>query len=173
MNQTLCPEDYSFGPQTSPLCRDGLDLTLVFEESILSLVPASLMITASVARLTVLVKRRLVIPGKSFYDTKAVRTTSARPCSPLTICISCTYRSLYFYVLYSFYCGLSTLRYEHQHPSQLQAYSLSNHLPSWFSQGSSMIVPSVQALCSIFIIYSHWAWMLFALEPSLRFSSIP
>ena len=74
MNQTICLEDYSIGPQTPLHCRDGLDLTLVFEESILSLLPASLMITTSIARLIVLNKNRLVVPGKSFYDTKAVST---------------------------------------------------------------------------------------------------
>jgi hypothetical protein len=78
MNRTVCPEDYSFGPQTSPHCRNGLDLILVFEQSILSIVPAFLMITASVARLTGLVKRRLVVPGNSFYDTKAVSIKAIR-----------------------------------------------------------------------------------------------
>jgi hypothetical protein len=72
MNQTVCLDDYSFGPQTSPQCRDGLDLTLVFEESILSLLPASLMIIGSTARCIYLSKARRVVPGKSFYDNKAV-----------------------------------------------------------------------------------------------------
>lgn len=72
MNHTVCLEDYSFGPQTSPQCRNGLDLTVVFEESMLSLLPASLMITASIARFAFLHKARKVVLGKSFYDTKSV-----------------------------------------------------------------------------------------------------
>lgn len=74
MDQIVCPEDYSFGPKTSPHCRNGFDLTFVFEESILSLLPASLMIVASLSRLVVLYRKRLVVSGKSFYDTKAVST---------------------------------------------------------------------------------------------------
>jgi ATP-binding cassette subfamily C (CFTR/MRP) protein 1 len=73
MSQSACLEDYSFGPKTSPQCRDGLDLTIVFEESILSLLPASLMITASITRFTVLRTARKVVRDKSFYDTKSVR----------------------------------------------------------------------------------------------------
>jgi len=68
----MCLEDFSFGPQTSLECRDGLDLTLVFEQSILSLLPASLMIFASIARYVVLRKSRQRVSGKSFYDTKLV-----------------------------------------------------------------------------------------------------
>jgi hypothetical protein len=75
MNQSACLDDYSFGPQTSLQCRDGLDLTLVFEESMLSLLPASAMIAASFARVAVLRKARKVVLGHSFYDTKAVCST--------------------------------------------------------------------------------------------------
>jgi ATP-binding cassette subfamily C (CFTR/MRP) protein 1 len=73
MNQTICPEDLSFGPNVSPQCRHGLDLTLVFEESILSILPASFMIVASTARYVVLRRSRRVVSTKSFYDTKSVR----------------------------------------------------------------------------------------------------
>lgn len=72
MNQSSCIDDFSFGPQTSPQCRDGLDLTLLFEESFLGLLPASAMIIASVARLAVLRKSRKVVLGNSFNDTKFV-----------------------------------------------------------------------------------------------------
>jgi Na+-transporting NADH:ubiquinone oxidoreductase subunit NqrB len=72
MNHTVCLEDYSFGPQTSPKCRDGLDLTIVFEESILCLLPASLMIAASIVRFAILHRSRKVVLDKSFYDTKSV-----------------------------------------------------------------------------------------------------
>jgi len=72
MNRTVCLEDFSFGPQTSLQCRDGLDLTLVFEQSMLSLLPASFMIFASIARYVILRKSRQVVSGKSFYDTKSV-----------------------------------------------------------------------------------------------------
>ncbi|KAH8596005.1 P-loop containing nucleoside triphosphate hydrolase protein [Bisporella sp. PMI_857] len=68
---TPCLEDYSFGPQTSPSCRDGLDLTLVFEESILALLPGSLMIIASIARFLSLAKASKVVLNNSFYRTKS------------------------------------------------------------------------------------------------------
>jgi ATP-binding cassette subfamily C (CFTR/MRP) protein 1 len=87
MDKFTCPDDYSFGPRTPPQCRGGLDLTLVFEESILSLLPASLMITASISRFFVLYKRRLVVPGKSFYNTKAVSAEIATTWRPLTTSI--------------------------------------------------------------------------------------
>ncbi|VUC23771.1 unnamed protein product [Clonostachys rosea] len=70
MNQSSCLEDYSFGPQTSPECRDGLDLTLVFEESMLSLLPAVLMIVASAVKVASLRNARKVVLGTSFQDTK-------------------------------------------------------------------------------------------------------
>lgn len=77
MNQSSCLDDYLFGPQTSLQCRDGLDLTLVFEESMLSLLPASAMIAASFARVVALRRTRKVVLGHSFYDTKAVCFTSS------------------------------------------------------------------------------------------------
>jgi hypothetical protein len=78
MNQSICLEDYSLGPKTSIDCRNGLDLTLVFEESILSLLPASAMIIASIARSISLRKARKVISGSSFNDTKAVSAHARR-----------------------------------------------------------------------------------------------
>lgn len=77
MNSThgVCPEDYAFGPIAQ--CR-GLDVTLVFEESILSLLPASLMIIASFARFLALRNSRVVVAPKSFYSTKSVR----QECNP-------------------------------------------------------------------------------------------
>lgn len=46
MNVTSCAAsvDASFGPFVSPECRDGFDFTLVFEQSILVLLPASILI---------------------------------------------------------------------------------------------------------------------------------
>ncbi|KAH7198229.1 P-loop containing nucleoside triphosphate hydrolase protein [Fusarium flagelliforme] len=46
MNVTNCAPsiDASFGPFVPPECRDGFDFTLVFEQSILVLVPASLLL---------------------------------------------------------------------------------------------------------------------------------
>jgi hypothetical protein len=76
MNQSICLEDFSIGPKTSIRCRNGLDLTLVFEESILSLLPASAMIVASTIRSIFLRKARKVVSGNSFNDTKAVRAES-------------------------------------------------------------------------------------------------
>lgn len=89
MNQTSCLEDYSFGPQTSPHCRHGLDLTLQFEESLLGLLPASAMIVASAARLMVLRKSRKVVLGNSFYDTKSVGTNLIKIKVLILILASC------------------------------------------------------------------------------------
>ncbi|KAF2664072.1 P-loop containing nucleoside triphosphate hydrolase protein [Microthyrium microscopicum] len=72
MNRSICVEDYSFGPKTSLHCRNGLDLTLVFEESILSLLPAVLMIVASTVRSNTLRKTRKIISGNSFNHVKAM-----------------------------------------------------------------------------------------------------
>jgi hypothetical protein len=46
MNVTNCAPsiDASFGPFVPPECRDGFDFTLVFEQSILVLIPASLLL---------------------------------------------------------------------------------------------------------------------------------
>lgn len=68
----VCVEDYTFGPQSSLKCRHGLDLTLVFEESMLSILPSSLMIVASIARVAMLRKSRRVASSKSFYGSKSV-----------------------------------------------------------------------------------------------------
>ncbi|KAI3332982.1 ABC transporter [Ustulina deusta] len=53
-----CPSnaDLSFGPAIDSRCRDGFDFTLLFEESILSLIPAALFILVSPLRLVYLVK---------------------------------------------------------------------------------------------------------------------
>jgi hypothetical protein len=72
INQSTCVEDYSFGPKTSINCRNGLDLTLTFEESFLGLLPALALIIASTVRLILLRNARKVVLGNSFGDTKAV-----------------------------------------------------------------------------------------------------
>ncbi|KAI1128414.1 ABC transporter [Nemania abortiva] len=53
-----CPSnaDLSFGPAIDSRCRGGFDFTLLFEESILSLIPAALFILVSPWRLVYLVK---------------------------------------------------------------------------------------------------------------------
>jgi ATP-binding cassette subfamily C (CFTR/MRP) protein 1 len=45
-----CPTDSTFGPAVSD-CRGGFDFTIEFEDIVLSLVPSSLFILLSVARL--------------------------------------------------------------------------------------------------------------------------
>lgn len=81
MNQSICVEDYSIGPTTTIDCRNGLDFTLVFEESILSLLPTSAFILASFFRFSSLRKARQVVSETSFNDAKAVRAESQHPAS--------------------------------------------------------------------------------------------
>ncbi|KAF5605191.1 multidrug resistance-associated 1 [Fusarium subglutinans] len=51
--ENLCPSsvDASFGPFVGPECRDGFDFTLVFEQSILVLFPAALLLILAPIRL--------------------------------------------------------------------------------------------------------------------------
>lgn len=80
MTVTFCPEDRSFGPTTSIQCRHGLDFTLLFEESFLTILPAALMIIASTIRVFFLRNKRRVVLSHSFYDVKFVsRTLNAAP----------------------------------------------------------------------------------------------
>ncbi|RBR10554.1 uncharacterized protein FIESC28_09418 [Fusarium coffeatum] len=53
MNVTNCAPfiDASFGPFVPPECRDGFDFTLVFEQSILVLIPASLLLVIAPFRI--------------------------------------------------------------------------------------------------------------------------
>lgn len=55
---SLCPSnaDLSFGPAINSRCRGGFDFTLLFEESILNLIPAALFILVSPWRVLYLVK---------------------------------------------------------------------------------------------------------------------
>lgn len=41
-----CPDD-SFGPWAGPTCRGGFDFTLLFEDSILSILPSALFLIAA------------------------------------------------------------------------------------------------------------------------------
>jgi ATP-binding cassette subfamily C (CFTR/MRP) protein 1 len=77
---TFCPEDQSFGPITSVQCRHGLDFTLLFEESFLTILPAALMIIASAIRVFFLRNKRRVVLSHSFYDIKFVsRSLNSAP----------------------------------------------------------------------------------------------
>lgn len=78
MAVTFCPEDRSFGPTTSIQCRHGLDFTLLFEESFLTILPAALMIIASTIRVFFLRNKRKVVLGNSFYDLKFVSRSHQR-----------------------------------------------------------------------------------------------
>ena len=79
MAQTsLCSRiDDSFGPHAGE-CRGGFDLTLLFEETILSLLPAGLLLIALTPRVLYLLRRaKKVAPGDrsvASSTAKIVRT---------------------------------------------------------------------------------------------------
>ncbi|KAM0350073.1 hypothetical protein ACHAPU_003236 [Fusarium lateritium] len=64
-SETLCmpSTDTSFGPFVGPECRDGFDFTLVFEQSILVLFPAALLLVLAPIRLFHLRNAPVKVPG--------------------------------------------------------------------------------------------------------------
>ncbi|KAK8001086.1 multidrug resistance-associated [Apiospora marii] len=70
--ETICG-DGSFGPSVrSPECRGGFDFTLLFEESILTLLPAALFIALAAIRSYSLVGKRLAVRRDVSYYCKLV-----------------------------------------------------------------------------------------------------
>ena len=72
----LCTRlDDSFGPHAGD-CRGGFDFTLLFEESILTIVPVTLLLLGLPARLWYLFRRvKKVAAGKRSATVKIVRTS--------------------------------------------------------------------------------------------------
>lgn len=63
--------DAAFGPAIAG-CRDDFDFTLVFEQSIFVILPASLLLVAAPVRLLRLGKSPVVVGGRMFRDFKLV-----------------------------------------------------------------------------------------------------
>jgi hypothetical protein len=53
-----CPADDKFGPVVASDCRGGFDFTLLFEQTVLSILPAAIFALAAPVRLVYLVLRR-------------------------------------------------------------------------------------------------------------------
>ncbi|KAF4969630.1 hypothetical protein FSARC_3209 [Fusarium sarcochroum] len=73
-SETLCSPslDASFGPFIGPECRDGFDFTLVFEQSILVLLPAALLLILAPFRLFRLRNAPVKVTGHGLGTVKLV-----------------------------------------------------------------------------------------------------
>ncbi|KAM0247924.1 hypothetical protein ACHAP5_003708 [Fusarium lateritium] len=71
-SETLCisSTDTSFGPFVGPECRDGFDFTLVFEQSILVLLPAALLLILAPIRLSRLRNVPVKVAGRRLRTVK-------------------------------------------------------------------------------------------------------
>ncbi|KAG5656426.1 hypothetical protein KAF25_000013 [Fusarium avenaceum] len=71
-SETLCisSTDTSFGPFVGPECRDGFDFTLVFEQSILVLLPAALLLVLAPIRLFRLRNVPVKVAGRRLRTVK-------------------------------------------------------------------------------------------------------
>ncbi|WZH41295.1 P-loop containing nucleoside triphosphate hydrolase protein [Fusarium acuminatum] len=71
-SETLCisSTDTSFGPFVGPECRDGFDFTLVFEQSILVLLPAALLLVLAPVRLFRLRNVPVKVAGRRLRTVK-------------------------------------------------------------------------------------------------------
>ena len=67
-----CQNDSTFGPAVIG-CRGNFDFTLLFEQVVLSIVPAGLFILLSIWRLTVITSCPTLIGGPQFRAAKLVR----------------------------------------------------------------------------------------------------
>jgi hypothetical protein len=76
--------DAAFGPAVDG-CRDGFDFTLVFEQSILVILPAALLLVAAPFRLLRLGKAPLVVGGPTVRNIKLVssKTSNIRVSKPV------------------------------------------------------------------------------------------
>lgn len=68
-----CPRasDRCFGPRVNPLCR-SFDFTLLFEDTLFTIVPASLFIAAAAVRLSVLARTSVKVTSSSLAVSKLV-----------------------------------------------------------------------------------------------------
>jgi ATP-binding cassette, subfamily C (CFTR/MRP), member 1 len=75
MAQLSCPFslDNNFGPSVNS-CRRAFDFTLLFEQSILSILPSSLFILLAVCQAIYTRKNPKVVNGSVFLSVKLVRT---------------------------------------------------------------------------------------------------
>ncbi|KAM0225506.1 hypothetical protein ACHAQD_001442 [Fusarium lateritium] len=71
-SETLCisSTDTSFGPFVGPECRDGFDFTLVFEQSILVLLPAALLLVLAPIRISRLRNVPVKVAGRRLRTVK-------------------------------------------------------------------------------------------------------
>lgn len=70
----ICPSDSSFGPAIDGSCRGGFDLTLLFEDSVLGLLPHAILLVVAPLRLSTLIKKtRAVSKWEGIGVTKLVR----------------------------------------------------------------------------------------------------
>lgn len=77
--------DDSFGPYAGPNVRGGFDFTLLFEESLLSILPLVIVLIAAPFRIAFLLKKeRKLVRSKSLY-TKLVRYQFMLPL-PMILC---------------------------------------------------------------------------------------
>ena len=73
--------DDSFGPHAGE-CRGGFDFTLLFEETILNLLPAGLLLVALTPRVLYLLRRaKKVASGNRSTASSAVKVVRTYPCS--------------------------------------------------------------------------------------------
>lgn len=76
MSQILCKlVDDTFGPYAGH-CRGGFDFTLLFEESILSIVPLVLLIGVIPLRILYLIRRSIKVERGFLLPSKLVRSYS-------------------------------------------------------------------------------------------------
>lgn len=70
---SLCPDD-SLGPTVKlQSCRDGFDFTLLFEESIFTILPATLLLCALPLRFRSIYRRPDAVKGSQLRIIKLVR----------------------------------------------------------------------------------------------------
>lgn len=71
--------DDSFGPVVDAACRHGFDFTLTFEQSMLVLLPAALLILAAPFRLLHLRNATVKVDGRRLRDMKLVSQSTIGP----------------------------------------------------------------------------------------------
>lgn len=64
--------DAAFGPAVTDECRDGFDFTIVFEQSMLVILPASLLLVAAPIRLAHLRNASVKVAGQRLRLAKLV-----------------------------------------------------------------------------------------------------
>ena len=79
--------DNKFGPAVAE-CLRSFDFTLLFEESILSILPCTLLLLLFLVRLFYLSRRRVrVVTGKVLQNLKVVSKTAAEGALPYAFCL--------------------------------------------------------------------------------------